>query len=207
MKKLFIVAITALGFTFAAQAQEEATTIGGFEQGDVFIEGSLGFSSANDKNSDEKTNQFNFAPKVGFLLNDDFALGAQLGFGTSKTEVAGTDTSEDNYFGAAVFGRYYFLDLGQRFKTYTELGLGYGRTNDKLNDFKTNSFGAGVDLGINYFVTEKIALTFGLDNILSFNSSKVDASGAKASNEFNFGIGEVNNPFGGTANFGILFVL
>lgn len=42
MKKLFIVAITALGFTFAAQAQEETTTIGGFEQGDVFIEGTLG---------------------------------------------------------------------------------------------------------------------------------------------------------------------
>ena len=206
MKKLFIVAITALGFTFAAQAQEDGT-IGGFEQGDVFVEGSLGFSSANDKGADIKTNQFNFSPKVGFLLNDDFALGAQLDFGTFKREEQGNDTAEDNFFGAAVFGRYYFLDLGQRFKTFTELGIGYGRTNDKLNDFKTNNFGAGLDLGINYFVTEKIALTFGLDDILSFNSSKVDASGAKASNEFNFGIGEVNNPFGGTANFGILFVL
>ena len=144
---------------------------------------------------------------ASILLNDDFALGAQLDFGTFKREEQGNDTAEDNFFGAAVFGRYYFLDLGQRFKTFTELGIGYGRTNDKLNDFKTNNFGAGLDLGINYFVTEKIALTFGLDDILSFNSSKVDASGAKASNEFNFGIGEVNNPFGGTANFGILFVL
>ncbi|MCL5247434.1 porin family protein [Cellulophaga sp. 20_2_10] len=205
MKKLFIVAITALGFTFAAQAQEDGT-IGGFEQGDVFIEGTLGFGSTNDKNTDEKSNGFNFTPKVGFLLNDDFALGAQLDFRSSKTEVGGTDTSEISGFGAGVFGRYYFLDLGQRFKTYTELGFAYNSAEDKLADVKANGFGAGLDLGLNYFVKENIALTFTLDNLVGYSSTKLDVSGAKASSEFNFGIGEVNNPFGGTANFGILFV-
>lgn len=206
MKKLFIVAITALGFTFAAQAQDEAATIGGFEKGNVFVEGSLGFGSTNDKNSDEKSNEFNFTPKVGYLLSDDFALGAQLDFGSSKTEVGGTDTSKGSRYGVGVFGRYYFLDLGQRFKTYTELGFAYSSAENKITDLKANGFGAGLDLGLNYFVKENIALTFTLDNVLGYSSSKLDVSGAKASSQLNFGIGEVNNPFGGTANFGILFV-
>jgi outer membrane protein len=51
-----------------------------------------------------------------------------------------------------------------------------------------------------------MALTFGLKNVLSFYSSKLDEDGAEAESGFNFGFGDVANPFGGNASFGLLFV-
>jgi outer membrane protein len=207
MKKLlFTAAIAVLGFT-SANAQDENAKTYGFSEGDIFIEGNVGFNSENDKNTDAKSNSFNISPKAGYFLNDDLAIGGLVSYTSSKTEVAGTDTSDYAGFGVGAFARYYFLDLGERFKTYTEFGVGYNNEDDKISDVKQNTIGAGLDLGINYFVTEKIALTFGLRNVLSFSSSKLDVDGAEAVTDFNFGFGDVANPFGGNASFGVLFVL
>ena len=61
MKKLFFAAaIAVFGFT-TVNAQDDATEFG-FGEGNVFVEGSLGFSSTNDKNFDTKSNTFNSAP-------------------------------------------------------------------------------------------------------------------------------------------------
>ncbi|MDN3494048.1 outer membrane beta-barrel protein [Winogradskyella bathintestinalis] len=206
MKKLlFTAAVAVLGFT-TINAQEEAKTFG-FSEGDIFLEGNIGFNSTNNKNTDTKDNSFNINPKLGYFINEDLAIGGELSYRSYKEEVAGTDTDDISGFGVGAFARYYFLDLGQRFKTYTEFGAGYSSLNDKSgsDDVKLNTIGAGLDLGINYFVTEKIALTFGLKNVLSFSSSKYDIDGAEAETDFNLGFGDVANPFGGNAAFGILF--
>ncbi|WP_179008003.1 outer membrane beta-barrel protein [Winogradskyella forsetii] len=204
MKKLlFTAAVAVLGFA-SVSAQEEAKTFG-FSEGDIFLEGMIGFNSENDKNNEEKTSSFNISPKLGYFISEDLAIGGELSFMSSKEEFAGTDTADNSGFGVGAFARYYFLDLGERFKTYTEFGVGYASQNDKLNDFKVNAIGAGLDLGINYFVTEKIALSFGLKNVLSFTTAKADVDGAEAVSEFNLGFGDVANPFGGNAAFGILF--
>lgn len=206
MKKLlFTAAIAVLGFT-SVNAQEEAKTFG-FAEGDIFLEGNIGFNSSNDKNTDEKFSGFNISPKMGYLISEDLAIGGELSFMSSKSEVAGVDTGDYSAFGVGVFARYYFLDLGERFKTFTEFGVGYNSQNDKISDSKFNTINAGLDLGINYFVTEKIALTFGLRDVLSFSTGKSDADGAEAETNLNFGFGNVNNPFGGNAAFGILFKL
>ncbi|TXE19591.1 porin family protein [Psychroserpens burtonensis] len=206
MKKLLLMAAVAVFGLSNVNAQDDQPTYG-FEKGNIFIEGGVGFNSTNDKNTEAETSGFVISPKVGYFINDDLAIGGRLSYNSFKEELAGTDTQDQTGFGAGVFGRYYFLDLGERFKTFTEFGIGFGSTNDKISDFKTNSFGAGLDLGINYFVTEKIALSFGLKNVLSFSSSKVDVDGAEAVSQFNLGFGDVANPFGGNAAFGILFVL
>lgn len=207
MKKLlFTAAIAVLGFT-NVNAQEEAKTFG-FDQGDIFLEGNIGFNSSNDKNApEEKSSSFNISPKLGFFISEDLAIGGRVSFNSSKTEVDGNDTSDFSGFGAGAFARYYFLDLGERFKTFTEFGVGYNSQNNKIADSKFNTIGAGLDLGINYFVTEKIALSFGLRNVLSFSSGKSDADGAEAQTNFGFGFGDVANPFGGNAAFGVLFKL
>ena len=206
MKKLlFTAAVAVLGFT-SVSAQEEAKAYS-FAEGDIFIEGMVGFNSSNDKNTEVKENAFEISPKLGFFINEDVAIGGELSFMSTKEETAGTDTADQSAFGVGAFARYYFLDLGERFKTYGEFGVGYASQNDDLNDFKVNGFGAGLDLGINYFVTEKIALSFGLKNVLSFSSAKADVDGAEAVTEFNLGFGDVANPFGGNAAFGVLFKL
>ncbi|MFB9057565.1 outer membrane beta-barrel protein [Mariniflexile ostreae] len=202
MKKLILsVAVAALGLL---QVNAQDAPIFGFAEGDVIVEGSVNFNSTNDKNSDVKTNKFGISPKVGFFISDDLAIGASLNVSSGKIESSGVDTSKKSEFGVGVFGRYYFLDLGARFKTFTELGLGYNTSDDKIADLKENTLGANLDLGINYFVKENIALTFSLDNLISFSSSKYDVDGAKAVSSFDLGAGDVNNPFA-TASFGVLF--
>ncbi len=206
MKKLlFRAAIAVLGFT-SLSAQEEVKTFG-FTEGDIFLEGNIGFGSENDKNTEEKSSSFNISPKLGYFMSEDLAIGGRVSFNSYKEEVLGTDTVDATGFGVGAFARYYFLDLGARFKTYTEFGIGYDSRKNKIADVTENTIGAGLDLGINYFVTEKIALTFGLKNVLGFSSTKLDTDGAEAVSNFNLGFGDVANPFGGNAAFGILFKL
>ena len=203
MKKLMFMAAFAVFGLSNVNAQEIDTNYG-FQESDVIVEGGIGFSSMKDKNVDSKTNAFSISPKVGYFISDDFAIGVEGSFTSSTKEVAGVDTGDVKTFGAGVFARYYFLDLGKRFKTYTELGLGYVSSKDKIADVKADGFGAGLNLGINYFVTENIAISFGLADVVSYSSAKVD--GGKAVSGFNGNINVFNNFFD-TAQFGLLFRL
>lgn len=199
MKRVILSAIAVFAFGFA-NAQDVAKNFG-FSEGNILVEGNLGFGSTNDKNTEEKTNNFSFTPKVAYFLTDDFAVGAQLGYTSMKTEVAGVDTDKAAVFNAGIFGRYYFLDLGQRFKTYADAAFDYVHAKNDITDVKGNGFGAGVGLGINYFVTERIVLNFALRNIISYQTFKVD--GAKSISEFGFDLnGNIANPFS-TASFGV----
>jgi outer membrane protein len=202
MKKVLFTAVAVLGFTFA-NAQEEATTFG-FAEGDVFVEGNLGFSSTNDKNTEFKTNSFEFNPKAGYFLTEKLAVGVELMVGSYKEQISGTDVSKESNFGAGVFARYYFLDLGERFKTYAEAGLGFASGKDESfpGEAKYSGVGAGAGLGIQYFATSNIAINFGLSDVLSYSSSKVD--GFKNESEFNANLNVFNNFFA-AAQFGVTY--
>ncbi|MBB3124943.1 outer membrane protein [Mesoflavibacter sabulilitoris] len=207
MKKLlFAAALVAFGFT--ANAQEEQTF--GFAEGDVIVEGNLGFNSENDKNTEIETSAFEFNPKVGYFLSDDLAVGVQLMLDTDKETDGMADTEiKTTTLGAGVFARYYFLDLGKRFKTYGEFGVGFDSAKTEVevpgvdvDDFKTNGIGAGLGLGLNYFVKENIAINFALTDVLSFRSDKADVDDAEAVTSFNGNLNVFNNFFQ-TAQFGL----
>ncbi|AUC76779.1 outer membrane beta-barrel protein [Olleya sp. Bg11-27] len=209
MKKLlFTAAVAVLGFT-SVNAQDEMTTVGGFEEGDVFVEGNFGFGSTNDKNTEIKTSSFDFNPKVGYFLSDELAVGVELSLNTDKTtdDVADSE-NKNNTFGAGVFARYYFLELGKRFKTYGEFGVDFDSSKNEQtvastsSEFKTNGFGAGLGLGMNYFVTENFAINFGLTDILAYRSDKADVDGAEAVTSFGSNVNVFNNFFA-TTQFGV----
>ena len=202
MKILILSAMAVFALSFA-HAQEEESTFG-FGEGDIFVEGNIGFGSTNDKNTETKTSEFNFAPKAGYFISDDLAVGLDLGFGSEKEEQFGAETVKRSTVGIGAFARYYFLELGERFKTYGEFGVGYATANNKIADTKVNTLDVGATLGINYFVTENFAINFALADILSYTSGKGDWDGAEAVNEFNFGFGEFNNFFA-TAQFGLTY--
>ncbi|AWG21631.1 hypothetical protein FFWV33_08830 [Flavobacterium faecale] len=207
MKKVILSAIALLAISFA-NAQDSSAKEYGFSEGNVLVEGNLGFNSSTNNNTDVKTNSFNFTPKVGYFLTDKFAVGAQIGVGTNKTETAGVDTSKSTNLSAGVFGRYYFLDLGQRFKTYADANVAYGHSKDGIGaaELKANGVSAGLGLGINYFVTKRVVLNFALRNILSYSTAKVDAPGAKSVSNFGFDLnGNIANPFA-TGSFGVGYI-
>ena len=217
MKKIILSAAAIVAIAFSAKAQETETPAFGFSAGNIIVEGNLSWNSEKDEdpNGDElKTNNFNFNPKAGYFITDKFAVGVELGIGSNKVEDTPnggpTDETKTNTFNAGVFGRYYFLDLGQRFKTYAEVGVGFGSGKTEFNGTeteKTNGVNAGLDLGINYFITPSFAINFGLADVLAYTSAKSEVPGVDGENKTNTFEGNINvfNNFFNTAQFGLTY--
>ena len=174
MKKILLILVAALGFTATAQT--------GFKKSDVFVEGT--FSYAKEKGQDAT---YGVAPTVGYFLTDKFAVGAQV----EKTN------NMDN-FSAGVFARCYFLNVGKDFKVFSGLNLNTNALvlDTTTEDFITKqNFNAGLNLGVNYFVTKNLALSANLANLAGYNFE---------TGSFNVGFDGVENPFN-TTKFGVLY--
>ncbi|MDR0195200.1 MAG: outer membrane beta-barrel protein [Myroides sp.] len=222
MKKLVLsfVAVAAFGFTANAQETEKPTY--GFQESNVFVEGMFSINNSTTKpevGSKTKTTYYNFTPKVGYMLSDKFAVGVELGFGKvggndyegSFEKVLGMSKKgyvKETYAGA--FGRYYFLELGQRFKTYAEVGVGFhqGVTEVKATtvDAKQTGIKAGLGLGMNYFVTSNLAISFHLGDIFTYSNYNLKVDGKKQGtvSETNANVNVFNNFFT-EAKFGLTY--
>ncbi|GGB74518.1 flavo-specific protein antigen FspA [Flavobacterium suaedae] len=199
MKKILLSAAAVLAFGFA-NAQED-TTKGGFSAGDAFISGTVSFGS--EKTGEIKANEFNFSPRAAYFINDNIALGLELGYMSSKEDIAddgfGTYEEKTTGFEIGAFGRYYFTPAN-KFSLFTQLGAGYGTAKVEVESFenKANGFYVAFAPGLNYFVSEHFALeaTFG---VLSYSSVKPDADGAESTNSFEIGLDMAD------INFGIVY--
>ncbi|KZE82113.1 outer membrane beta-barrel protein [Myroides marinus] len=220
MKKLVLSLVAVAAFGFTANAQEGEKPTYGFQESNIFVEGM--FSINNNTNKPEgkdkvKTTTYNFTPKVGYMLSDKFAVGVELGFGKNGSEdgafgdmlaLSKKGYVKETYAGA--FGRYYFLELGQRFKTYAEVGVGFhqGVTEVKATtiDAKQTGVKAGLGLGMNYFVTSNLAISFHLGDIFTYSNynAKVDGKKQGTVSETNANVNVFNNFFT-EAKFGLTY--
>ncbi|SKB93520.1 outer membrane protein [Sphingobacterium nematocida] len=207
-RTLLTIAVTA-GLTSMLQAQEF-----GLNKGDILLEGQINIHSSKDKNADLKNSYFRFSPKVGYFLSDKFAVGVDLGFSKTNREELGTNNnifkSKYNEFKVGAFGRYYFLNIGERFKAYSELNMAYhqGKTTMAVDydDVKSNYFAANGGIGANFFLTKNVALGYSFGNIIGFSTSKIDEEGAKSKNQFYLNVNSFNNFFE-TGQFSLTFKL
>ena len=201
MKKIILTmaAVFALTFANAQDKKEKKEASFGFSEGDFYLGGRVQYNSTKNDNGTTSvtTTTTNFSPEAGYFLSDKFAITAGLAIG-------GTDngTTKDKTFGVKVGGRYYFLNLGERFKTFTNFGIGFGSDDNGGNSApKTNTLSVGGGLGMNYFITPSLAIDFGLANVLSYDSSKTD-SAKTSSLDLN---ANVFNNFFGTTTFGLIY--
>lgn len=136
-------------------------------------------------------------------MNDKFAVGAKIDYSSNKEEATGIKT---NVFGIGAFARYYFLELDKkRLKTYAEVGLGFGRNKidtPLVGSDTDNSLTADINVGLNYFVTKNIAVTFVLANVLAYNS--VSPENGPSSDTFQLNINLFENIFD-QPQFGVLY--
>lgn len=203
MKTKFSVILALFAFCFANAQQDqvdsEMNSAKGvtFEKGDMFLEGSIKISTGGEND------YYGFSPKFGYLLNDKFAVGAKLDYSSNKEEATDIKT---NVFGVGAFARYYFLELDKkRFKAYAEAGLGFGqnKTETPLGGSDTdNSLTADINVGLNYFITKNIAVTFILANVLAYNS--VSPENGPSSDTFQLNINLFENIFD-QPQFGLLY--
>ncbi|AJH14059.1 outer membrane beta-barrel protein [Myroides profundi] len=192
MKKLVLSLVAVAAFGFTANAQETEKPTFGFQESNVFVEGAFQINDVTVKpkngGSDIKTTEFNFTPKVGYMLSDKFAVGVELGFGKLGLNsfegfdgIEGLKGDHVNTTYAGAFGRYYFLEVGRRFKTFAEVGIGYNEAKIRggVVDVKATGIKTGVTVGFNYFVTEKIALGFNMGDIFFYENYNVKTDGTK----------------------------
>ena len=190
MKKVLLSAVALLAFGFA-NAQEEKSANGGFSKGDVFVSGAVTFNSS--KTGDFKANSFQIAPKVGYFVTENIAVGAMLGYTSDKVELGNSATNTG--FGAGAFGRYYFTPASQ-FSLFAEFGANYMSydneffvdTDGSLNaaDFKSKEFGIQLGAGMNYFVSSNFSIEAGV-GVLGYSSNDNGGNGADKTNTFSFG--------------------
>jgi opacity protein-like surface antigen len=194
MKKLLLsAAIAVLGLS---QVNAQDGTTGGFNNGDVYVSGSLGFNSYKYGNS--KINSLDFSPSVGYFVSDNIALEFNLLVGSTKDE----DDDKTSSFGAGLGANYFFTPANQ-FSFTLGAGVGYVTNTNKPNggpESKYNTFDIAIAPGLNYFISEKFALRASIA-ALSYTSRKADFSGAEAENEFGLNADLSNVNFGVTYKF------
>ncbi len=182
MKKNVLVLLVALATSVTMFAQSDE----GFSKGDVLVSGAFSFNSnKNDSSGNYKSSNFKIQPRVGYFVSDNIAIGGTLGYETTNiTETEGDTELSSNTFSIGGFGRYYFTPA-DKFSLFGDLSLAYvSREIDSLP--KINGFGAGLGLGMNYFVSSNWALEAGL-GLLSFSSAKFDGASDSSTN-FNLGL-------------------
>jgi outer membrane protein len=194
MKKIILSAIAVCAFGFA-NAQDKDSY--GFAKGDMYLGGSISYLS--EDNGGVKTTSNTIAPEFGYFISDNLALTAGLDL-ISSEDAAGDKTKETVI---KIGGRYYFLNVGERFKTYTNFGLESGSNDNGGNGAeKTSTLGLGAGIGVNYWITSKWAVDFGLNDVFDYTSSKTgDVKSTKMSLDIN---NKYNNIFA-AAKLGLIY--
>ena len=190
MKKIILTVAAVFAFGFA-NAQDKKESSEGFSKGDVFVSGAVSFGS--DKTGDFKENSFEIAPKVGYFVSDNVAIGASVGLSTLKFDNGTTDaTNSGTSFGA--FGRYYFTPAS-KFSLFAELGVDYTSNDIEFDpesgtvfssSFENKELGFGLGAGLNYFVSSNFSIEAGVA-VLGFSSNDNGGNGADKTNSFGFG--------------------
>ena len=190
MKKVLLSAVALLAFGFA-NAQEEEKGNGGFAKGDVFVSGAVTFGSS--KTGDLKLNAFEIAPKVGYFVTENIAVGASVGLQSLKFDDGSADATNSG-LGLGAFGRYYFTPAN-KFSLFAELGIDYTSFDEEFDaesgtvyasSFESKELGFGLGAGMNYFVSSNFSIEAGVA-VLGYSSNDNGGDGADKTNTFSFG--------------------
>jgi len=195
MRKILLVLFAVTCLIAMSHAQEF-----NFQKGNILLEGNAGVYSSKRKGDwQSKSTSLTLNPKVGYLLTEKFVLGLDLGYrldkNTSGVEMSSDSKTQTYRFGA--FGRYYFLELGERFKTYTEGAVSYGfsKYDNYANYDKLDRYAANAGIGANFFITPKIAIGYSFANLISYSIEKPDMPDADNVSRFNVNVNSFRNFF------------
>ncbi len=186
MKKLVLGLFVIAAMSVNAQIEQGSLFFGG-SLGFGTTSGSTDNISSGTTTSIDNASTFRFQliPQAGYMVTENIGVGLGIGYSLNKTTTpngitGGTDPydqiSKSGAFVIAPFARYY-KGVSDKFYLFGEFGLPIimGSTSDlKLNDDgdgtvdnddvnKYSSFGIDLSLGVDYFVTDNIALEAGIN--------------------------------------------
>ena len=167
----------------------------------VFVGGGLGVDYSKEKvsyggTSYDAYNAFalNLSPKVGYFLNDDFAIGLEVGLltGTYKVPSSGSSGSDRKYgltgWSVDAFARKNLIGI-EKFALLLEGSVGVGGIKTKYTNGSTTTnydptfiFAVGVEPVLSYSVTEKLSIEAAC-NFLRFGFQSATTKDANNSND------------------------
>lgn len=191
MKKI-ILSLLAVA-TFGTANAQETSNEAGFAKGDLFVSGAFSFSSS--KTGDFKVNSFEVAPRVGYFVTENIAIGASIGYQSNKLDFDGEDVANTG-LGLGAFGRYYFTPAS-KFSLFAELGVNYTSFDNEYfiiegeliapeTSVKSKQIGFGLGFGMNYFVSSNFSIEAGV-GVLGYTSNDNGGDGAEKTNTFSLG--------------------
>jgi hypothetical protein len=160
MKKVILSLVAVVALAFGANAQTD--------KGSMFIGGTLGFSSEKVEGADESATAFEIAPRFGYFVADNFAIGLGVGFTSTKEAVPNAEAATS--FFVNPFARYYVPTAGENFKFFAELGVNYS-TGDFLTTqdgiigafpVEASAFGVNLSPNFAFFPASNWAIEFGI---------------------------------------------
>jgi hypothetical protein len=151
-------------------------TVSNAQKGSVLLGGNVGFAS--EKIGDSKSNNFEFAPKVGYQFAENWTAGVEGAIATIDTD--GFGKSEKYKIGGFVR---YTTPLSELFSFYTDLGAGYQTAS--INDAK----GMYINMTPALFINMKRG--FGLNfSIGGINYDNIDGHNDLRQERFGFDFGK-----------------
>jgi outer membrane protein len=175
MKKLLTV-LAFVNVSLYSQAQNS------FSKSDIIAEGTVSYSKTKGADA-----TYAFRPSVGYFVSDKIAVGI-------FSDISESGLAKNSGFGA--YGRYYFLSLGKNLSTFTQLSLATNSATPTVGS-KVNTTNVNIGVGLNYFVTSKLALTTNVTNLINYTTSKSNSN-------FTIGFNGITNPIS-TPTFGLLY--
>ncbi|TGE14933.1 autotransporter outer membrane beta-barrel domain-containing protein [Hymenobacter elongatus] len=190
MKKFICAAALLGGTALTTHAQTTAGT--------VLLGGSFGFASGTTKNTssfstsaqETKSSSYSLAPRVGYFLADNLAVGLQLDFSRSKSKYTSAAVPNQSAYNTeststgyqiGPFVRYYKM-LGDKAGFYGQLMAGYSRSEGESttetpfalhSEQKSKGYYASFTPGFVFFPTDKLGLEVSVGN-LGYGSSTTE---------------------------------
>ena len=183
MNKAFILLFAFLVITTWVFGQTSA--------GSMMVGGSIEFSSTSREGGNANDgSSFGFSPDFGYFISDNFAVGASLSLGSSRSGTGNAETTS-NYFGIGPFARYYLFTSNEQFGFFGQAKLNFrtGRTDPPFVEVSKNqSLSFALQPGVAYFLNEHWAIELYFEGfVVSSTDPNTDNDNDKV-NRVDFGL-------------------
>ena len=181
MKKVLLFAAFAAFAMTSVNAQDDSS---GLAKSDIYMTGTVGFNSSTESSNitgdtDTDNSSTTFSPTIGYMLTDNIALEAGLGyesndFGESETTITTFSV-----------GARWFMNPTDKFSLSVGAGLGFGTgtatyTGETYED-EIGALAFTIAPAVNYWISDSWGL---FANIAAFEYSSVTESNNQDSDEY-----------------------